>query len=618
MVSWMRITSTGNLMACTSEGLKGIDPATGAVAWTVKELASAPESGYEEIANTPFISVTPANAADQLVILEPFNGTVLFSSTESGIGHIASKYFLYANNAIVLVGQRADKAAVMACVDMGTGKVRWTKEDAFSKLTSCASAGPSAILLSTLFFAYKLDADTGAELWKQSPDPKFASMAGLMGALDKGGANLQGPVAQTQGVFVTSAHAPDLCFMGLQQTKQSEKTDAQGKKTTTITYSTFVNAFRISDGGYAWAQPLQMPQQLGTIVPLKQGLLVGAADRNSADLLDYASGKGLWGKNGKGINVSGPLGGAVELGEGTLLTSGGKDGVAMLVDGSGTERWEKKVKLDGAIQSVTRIPGALLIASSEEDDIVDLTTGVSKLGKPFKGGAGTVAVTDKDIFLFNNKDHLLYRAPMGGGAATPLSKAPLEFEGKEAANHVEVTPEGIIVSSEQTIALFGTDGSLKYKTYFPAPRESGLTRALLYANAVRAAYYTAAFGYTSAAFGAVSQSIQVTDAGSAAGKEITGQISNIYGDASVMAMDYTKQFMARANARFKATASTSAVQYILSDAGKREFVLMRVNKKDGSLGETILLGKDKTPLYEVDGFDNAVYLVSGSEVVVYK
>ena len=64
------------------------------------------------------------------------------------------------------------------------------------------------------------------------------------------------------------------------------------------------------------------------------------------------------------------------------------------------------------------------------------------------------------------------------------------------------------------------------------------------------------------------------------------------------------------------TARTSVTQFILSDAGKREFVLMRVNKTDCSLGETILLGKDKTPLYEVDGFDQAVYLVSGAKVVV--
>ncbi len=616
-IAWIRTTSTGNLVTCTSEGLKGIDPSTGSLSWTVKELANAPESGFEEIAGTPFISSIPAGADDQLVILEPFGGTVLFSSQESGISHIASKYFLYANNAIVLVGQRVDKSPVMACVDMATGKVRWTKEDAFSKLTSCASAGTDAILVGTLFFAYKLDANTGAELWKQSPDPKFASMAGLMGMLDKGGANLKGPAAQTAGIFLTSDHAPELCFMAMQQTKQSEKTDSQGKTTTTITYSTFINAFRISDGSYAWSQPLQMQQQLGTLVPLKQGLLVGAADNNGADLLDYTTGKGIWGKNGKGIKVSGPLSGAVEVGDKTLVTSGGKDAVAMLFDASGNEAWEKKVKLDGSIQQVTRMSDALLIGSTEEVDVVKIATGISVLGKPFKGGAGTAAVSENEVYLFNNKDHLLYRMPTGG-TASAVGTMPIEFEGKEGASKIEVIPEGILVSSDQNIALLGTDGNLKYKKYFPAPRESGLMRALLYANAVRAAYYTAAFGYTSAAFGAASQNIRVTDAGSAAGKEITGQLSNIYGNASSMAMDYTKRFMERASARFKATTSTSAVQYILSDAGKREFVLVRVTKKDGTIGDTIALGKDKTPMYEVDDLDHTIYLVSGANVVAYR
>ena len=45
---------------------------------------------------------------------------------------------------------------------------------------------------------------------------------------------------------------------------------------------------------------------------------------------------------------------------------------------------------------------------------------------------------------------------------------------------------------------------------------------------------------------------------------------------------------------------------------------MRVNKGDGSVGDTIMLGNDKTPLYEVDGIDNAVYLVSGTEVLSYR
>ena len=68
------------------------------------------------------------------------------------------------------------------------------------------------MLVGTLFFAYKLDANTGEEIWKQSPDPKFASMSGLMGQLDKGGANLSADM-QPVGLFITTPHAPELCFM---------------------------------------------------------------------------------------------------------------------------------------------------------------------------------------------------------------------------------------------------------------------------------------------------------------------------------------------------------------------------------------------------------------------
>ncbi|MFN6117055.1 MAG: hypothetical protein ACK46C_14405 [Flavobacteriales bacterium] len=43
---WMRITSAGALVVGTSEGLKGVDPATGKVSWTIPELANVTEGGY--------------------------------------------------------------------------------------------------------------------------------------------------------------------------------------------------------------------------------------------------------------------------------------------------------------------------------------------------------------------------------------------------------------------------------------------------------------------------------------------------------------------------------------------------------------------------------------------
>ncbi len=351
---------------------------------------------------------------------------------------------------------------------------------------------------------------------------------------------------------------------------------------------------------------------------MEQGLLIGAGDTRSVDLLDYGTGEGIWGKKGKGISVKGTLSGAVAVGDRVLLTSGGSDGVVTLIDATGMEVWKKPVKLDGVVKSVTLLGGDVLLASKEEVEVADMATGESRLPKTIQGGAGLVATGGDLTYIFNTKDGLLYSVSRNGGAVKVGGSIPLKFEGKEDPTHLEYTDHGLVVSSDQNVTLIGTDGALKYQKYFPAPRESGLKRALLYANAVRAAYYTAAFGYTSAAFGAASQSIRVTDAGSQTGKAITGEVSKLYGDASASALDYTIQFLARANARFKASESTNAVQYILSDAGKREYVLMRVNKQDGSLGGTIQLGQDKTPMYAVDDIDNAVYLVSGTDVLAYR
>jgi outer membrane protein assembly factor BamB len=610
-VQWLRTTGAGALCASTAKGLQGIDPATGTIAWTIDALANVPESGYSEVANTPFISIAPDPA--ELYIIEPFTGAVVFNSRNAGINNIASKFVLPESNAIVVTGQKADGTAAMACVDMGTGKVRWTKDDQFSRLTGCSSAGKDAILLSTLFFAYKLDANTGAEIWKKSPDPNFEKMSGLTSLLDKGGANLKG-MDGVHGLFITTEHAPELCFMGMQTMQRKESTDAQGKTTVSTTYRTFINAFNIADGAYAWSQPLTMQQQLGTMVPLPNGLLVGAADRNSADLLTYASGEGLWGKKGNGISLKGPLNGAVPLDDGTILISGGKDGAVTLVDKTGLERWKKAMKVGGTIRSITILDNAIMVSSDEETEIIDKATGVSKLDKAVKGGSDLVITSGSETYLFNTKDGLLYAMPSGGGALKALGTSPIGFEGKEDPTRLEKIPEGLVLTSEQNIAMIGTDGNVKYKKHFPAGRESGLTRALKYASAVRAAYYTALFGYTSAAFGAVSQNIQVQDTESAVDKQMTGDLSGIFGDAARQGTAATGRFLQEANLRLKATATTNDVHFMMTDGGKREYQLVALKKSDGSVIGTIPLGRDKAPVYEVDAITNTVYLVSGEQV----
>lgn len=618
-IQWVRSTSAGNLISCTGEGLKGIDAVTGKVLWTLPGLANAPEAKFQEVKGTPFVALSNADGTDPVVVVDPFTGRVLFSAADAGLGTVASNYFIYAAGVIVVVGKKTDGTPHMVCVDMATGKPRWTKEGDFSRLTGCAAAGKDHLLVSSLFFCYKLDAATGDEVWKTTPDPKFASMGALFSLLDKGGANLDIGEDEILAVLITPEQAPGIAIMAAQSRSESEKTDSKGVKTTVVTYNTFVNGFDIRTGEYAWEKPVQMQNKLGAVIPLKKGLMIGAGDKSSVDLVDYRTGAGLWGKKGNGINVKGgPLNGAVEMGDRYLLTSGGSKAVAMLYDAMGEEAWPKHAKMSGSVRSVKVLPQAIMIGSDEEVDILDKGTGESLIGGEIKGGAQLTAMGDDALYVYNAKDGLLHRMEREGRSLTAISSAPVEFEGKEKPAALALVPEGVLISSDQNLALFDTKGGKVYQKYFPAPKESGLRQALLYASAIRAAYYTAAFGYTSAAFGAASQQIQVQDAQSAAAKDITGRISDVYGEAANAGVAATGDLLARASARFKATQSTAGVQFILSDTGNKEYVLEGVDKSTGAVAGTVPLGRNKTPVYTVDPIENAVYLVEGSAIKAYR
>jgi hypothetical protein len=169
--------------------------------------------------------------------------------------------------------------------------------------------------------------------------------------------------------------------------------------------------------------------------------------------------------------------------------------------------------------------------------------------------------------------------------------------------------------SDQNIALLNFNGGVIFNKYYKAPGQSGLTKALLIASAVRAAYYTAAFTAYSAAFGEVSQNIQVKDANSQATKDVTGAVSNYFGDAAASGLSYTGQFIAAATKRFKASAQTQDFVFMMTENDQKKYELEQVDKNTGDKLSSIDLSKDKTPSYQVDGLANAVYYKNGDNTI---
>ncbi|PJA08385.1 MAG: hypothetical protein COX70_03815 [Flavobacteriales bacterium CG_4_10_14_0_2_um_filter_32_8] len=615
-IMWQKVTSLGNVIASTGTSLIGVDPASGKINWTLDKVQYTVEDRFENINGTPFFSVTDNKGV--LFIIEPFEGKILFSSADAGLEKISDKYFLYKSNGILIIGNEVgQKEPVMIMVDMTTGKKSWKKDGEFSRISSCFDLGNDEFVISTLFYVYKIAVKSGDVKWKKCIDEKFAKYGALLSMMDKNAANSELGKKQVTAALVITDFAKDLVFMAAQKESKKEVTGSDGKKTTTIEYSTIYNAFKISNGDYAWASTIEVSGKLGLLIPVQNGLIVthGTMNMNNSavNLINYTSGQRMWGKKGNGINVKGSPEGNAEI-NGKMMISSGNDRasfVYLLNTAAGTMDFEKPAKISGAIQYIETSGNNLLIATEEEINLYNTTTGEFGFDKSLKGSSKNITSNDGTIYVVNNKDELLYQLKSGATAATLLSKNPLKFQGKENVTHLEVREKGILISSEQNIALVDFSGNTLFNKYYAAPDQPGWKKALLIANAAYGAYATAAYSYSSAAFGAVSNSIEVKDPNSKAAKDITGAISNAYGDAAKSGMSFTKNCIAAATKRFKASSESTNSLFMMIEIGKKQYGLAQISKETGEKIATIDMAKDKTPSYDLDIVENTVYYKKG-------
>ena len=198
-----------------------------------------------------------------------------------------------------------------------------------------------------------------------------------------------------------------------------------------------------------------------------------------------------------------------------------------------------------------------------------------------------------------------------------LGSTDLKFEGKEKPEHLELSENGLFMSSSQNVALVSRDGNLVFHEYYPAPQEPRAKRAFLRALAVLSILDGISSGINSAAYGYVSQNIQVRegDQGAQLAKDITGYVSDVYGDYANQSFSFSGQAFQAANRRFKASAQTRDFVFIMMAAGKKENHLAQISKSTGKIITAINLGNEKYPKYDVDMVENRVFYQSTSNTI---
>ncbi len=617
-VKWQKVTSLGNYIVGTSQGLAGIDPEKGEILWKNGKFGLLTPDMITQLGSSALLTISNGT---NITILDAFSGEIKFDARESGISEIKDQKILYKANGILVSGRNAEGKDILLMSSMADGKVKWKIEDDFGRFITASEVAENELLIVTIFYNYKVNPADGKVIWKNDvseANKQMEKMGALGGLLKQAAANL----SQNVNFNVKFYQHPTKPIFYVASQQEGKPASTGGFTTTTTTgsgptYHTTYSAFDITNGDRLWAKPLDLSGKIGGVYFDESGLVIMPDDGSNTKVncFDYTTQEGKWGKKGRGINIKGGIYAYEKVKGGLVLVSqnvSGKNFISYLDQTTASLTFDKPVQIDGRLVASEFTPKGLFYITTEELNVLDITLGKRLLDKGIPTVPSLTAQKDNVVYVFNLKDNTLLAFDKTT-ATLKVVTAGIKFEGKESPQKIELRDNGIWVSSSQNLALVGFDGKIAYQKYFEAPREPGIIRALQYAQAVRAAYIGAAAYSASASFQSVGQQARANNEQS--GAVLLEGIGSAYGELGNSASDFAKKSWQAANARFKATQNADNYTVVLTKQDKNN-VLMKVNKTTGASEGTIDLGKDNAPNYTMDGVTGIVFYSAGNGAVV--
>lgn len=606
-LSWQRVMASGSYLVASGDGLSAYDQATGSLLWNNSELAGIAEDDVNELGASPLL-MTRHN--DNISVIDPFSGSVLFNSRSQSIAEMRYQTFLPKSNSIVVAGDDTEGQPVIASVDAGSGKVNWKLNEKFGRIVSINEANENELIITTLFYVYKLKSSDGSNIWKKStnPDDELADsplgelMQGLAEEMTKDKEFVIRYYQNTkEDVFVIAAETMQLTTLSDGKTQES--------------FSNSYQSFRMSTGDPIWREKIWMKGKLGDLAFVNGGVLVLPDDGNRTIINFFpltADATGQWGKKGRGTKIKGGVYKHINVKNGILLVSaaGSTTYLDILDPATGEMLYDKPIKVSGQIQATMDTPQGVLYVTTEEANIIEPSSGNQVLGKSISTSAALTHIEGMTLYVFDLKSSSLKKVDLNTASITDFSTGKLKLEGKEDPTSIEYRDGKILVMSSQNLALFNADGSIDYQAYHAPPKVSGLQKALLYAQAARAAYIGANAYTASAAL----QTVETDDAVAGAMAEGMGMAYQEIGD---QASDFVKKSVAQARERANATVQGRDFNIVLGATGKTNS-LLKVNKTTGEADAAIDLGSDKDPKYAVDDVTGRVFLLNGGKLEMYQ
>ena len=359
-----------------------------------------------------------------------------------------------------------------------------------------------------------------------------------------------------------------------------------------------VRAIDIATGNINWPKT-KLDDPIANVLFDDNGVLVATDDKKSElFLFDYATGSPKWSEP---LKIAGRIS-SIKL-TGTKLAVGaskqnGRNIVSVVDITTGKSLTASPLKVDGYILDLRLIDNVgLLYRTNQECNVLDLNTGKEQWSKSIKYSSGGLGL-DKGDFTYFIGDNSIYEVNNKNGDHKEFANK--KFGKEEIFRTIELMDQGIIVSSDQNVAMFNYAGSIVYHAYHPAPGISTFGKIMNIAAMGVSMAASASEGYQAGASGYGTSSYK-------SGMERADRWSNV---ASAAMSDLSKRFSASANAKNYKLVLTKVTTSDDSGVG-----LVRINKLTGKVDGKVVLD-DKKPDYLFDEIENMLFYKDGNKKLV--
>ena len=623
-IDWFKLNSSGKLIAAANDALYGVDPATGKVIWKLPQFKNLGKENYHIIPGSPYVAiVTGGMLSMHHVIIDVTDGRIVADTKDLGIKYVNRRYVAPSLNGIIFSGVD-NKGLALMMIDVNSGKKLWTLQNIFESNSELLTAKPLAvdgqhIMLSTTKRVYKVNTAIGNVVWKSDfkteadklglqteAEPEEEAQTSTKDGEKKGG-GLLGMASKVPGIGGFAAMGSMGSDMRNGMAKAADVVYGKfmvidNMPGTVYYYNTrSMTAFDLASGTQTWT-PVKFSDPVSKFILDDRGFLIATNDKNAElILLDRTSGQQKW----EPVKLSGNITAIKLTGNNLAVASAkesGKNMVNVININTGKPLSASALKVSGTVSDIRMINKGLVYRTTQETNIQDINSGKDlwPSSLSYKNGGLGLDKGDQTYIWASGK---LYVLSHNDGTYKPLGKG-VKFGGDEQATAIELREKGILVSSDQNLALFDFDGNLTYHVYQKAPGISTFGKIMNAAAIGISVTNSASHGYQSGASGG-----QTTSTGRSE-MEKADRWGSI---GSAAASDMSR--------RFKASQAADSYQVILTKvttATDSGIGLVRVNKDTGKIEAKVVLD-DKKPDYIADEVDNLIfYKEAGNRITGYK